>query len=332
MRALGPLFVLLLAAAPVAAQGILTVTVRDDAGAVVPQATVTLTMDGVTQRRTTTDSGRARFPVVAGTTVKVSARRLGFAPVTAAYLTPSEGSGQVDLAFGPATPVTLGTVDVTATRRTVSGIVVGQATQEPLANVRVWLDSGPGTRTGADGRFTIDLGDRTTAVLKLAARGFANGLRIERVPRDSSIALFVTLDSANTVGPARAIALFDAESRIAFRRAREAMIGGRELRATGAATLHDAINAAPSVRERGLRLDRDGYRVFLDGQTPLGVGLGSMTTEGVEFVETYTGAPPTTILYRPLLDNFPWDVLEDGRFRMYGSSPFDITYIVVWRR
>ncbi len=275
-------------ATPLRAQStgtLLDLRVRDAAGGTVPLATVIAESDGIRLLRTTSDSGRATLPLPRNTRVVLSIRRIGYVPVRTTVETTAEQQ-PLTVTMSRAIPWALDTVRVTA-RRTVGGIVVAAATQEPVAGATVTLTGG-GQRivTAADGSFTLPLDRRRTLTLVVRAPGYAPAFRTERLDADASGDYLILLDSLASMSNVTQANLWDAERRITWRGSFDASVGGRELRATGAATITDAARLAPSLAERGLRAG-DAACVFINGEPAPGQSLSSIPVDRVTMVELY---------------------------------------------
>ncbi|MCU0627107.1 MAG: carboxypeptidase regulatory-like domain-containing protein [Gemmatimonadaceae bacterium] len=271
----------------------LTVRVRDATGGWVPMASVSVEHDGLRQTRITTDSGRATFAVPAGTRVSLSVRRIGYVPATTTT-TVTQPTTTFELTLGRSIPWSLDTVRVLA-QRSVGGIVVSARTQEPVsgASVRV-LGTQARTTSGTDGSFTLPLDGRETVTLIVKAPGFAPYLRAERLERTASGDYLVLLQDDGMMHNAERTALWEAERRISWAESRDAILGGRELRATGGATVDDALRVSQTVTTRGVRAGGNAC-VFINGLPAVGRTLASVPLEGVRLVEVYSSVNEMTL-------------------------------------
>jgi hypothetical protein len=288
-------------------------------------ASVTVEHDGLRQTRITTDSGRAVFALPFGTRVAVSVRRIGYVPATAAAAV-TESRATLELTLGRSTPWSLDTVRVLA-QRSVGGIVVSARTQEPVggASVRV-LGTNARATSGGDGSFTLPLDGREAVTLVVKAPGFAPYLRAERLERTVSGDYLVLLQEDGMVHNAEKAALWEAERRIPWAESRDAIVGGRELRATGGGTVDDALRASQTVTTRGLRAGGNAC-VFINGLPAVGRTLASVPLEGVRLVEVYSSVNEMTLqLAREWPANAPCGSATLAPARGSGAA----RWVVVW--
>jgi hypothetical protein len=278
----------------------LEVRVRDYTGGYVPLATVSAEFEGVRQQRISTDSGRVSFTVPVGARIRVAVRRIGYVPFETS-LTLRDRRQQLELTISRTTAQSLDTVRVIATR-SVSGIVVNSATQEPVRGASVAF-SGTGMRvmTGEDGVFTMPLQAQRNITLSVRAEGFAPAFRAERLDGNASGQFLILLDSMNRIPKQISIGLWDAERRMGWRSTRDVVIGGRELRSTGARSAFDAVRQSASAAERGLRAG-DNLCLWINGEAAPGQTLESIDAERVKTLELYTNGGE---MLRDLMDRWP---------------------------
>ena len=309
------------------AQGaVLDVRIRDVAGGVVPLATVSAEVAGVRQVRITTDSGRASFVLEAGVPVRLAVRRIGYIPLQTT-VTPAEGRTTLELAIGRSIPWSLDTVKVTA-QRAVGGIVIASATQEPIAGATITL-TGTGTRvvSGTDGSFTLPLREQRSVTLSVRARGYAPSFRTERLENGASGEFLILLDSLGAMPNAVQAGLFDAERRITWRSVMDATVGGRELRATGAGGVLDALRQSRSATERGLRVG-DNVCLFVNGEAAPGQTLESFPVETVKTIELYERGGE---MIQSLADRWPRNApCGRGASAVAPSGRGAVRWAVVW--
>lgn len=263
----------------------LVVRVLDQAGAPLPQVTVTVRGDSARGVRAVTgDSGIVRFRDVPRGSLAVFARRIGLAPDS---LVLAGGRTEAVLRLRRTTVTTLETVRV-AGRRSVSGIVASAAGQEPIAGALVTVvGTNLRTTTAADGSFSLPLEGRRGGVTLLVRHdGYAPVARAERIPARASGNYLVLLESSDAVDTREASMRWDMARRMAWRGLNSATIGERELLATGAPSLLDALRESPSRSERGLRF-ADAACLFVDGEPRPGQSLQSFPTEEARLVEVY---------------------------------------------
>ncbi len=308
------------------AGGVVVVRVRDSVGGAVPLATVIAESEGLRQLRTTNDSGRATFTLPRDATIRVSVRRIGYIPIQTTLAVQSERQ-TVELTIGRAIAFSLDTVRVTA-QRAVRGLVVAKATQEPIAGALIKLTgSSQRVTSAADGSFTLPLRVQRSVTLTVRARGYAPAFRTERLDDGASGDFLVLLDTLGAV-PNRVIAnLWDAEMRISWRSVVDATVGGRELRATGAAGVLDALRLSRSSSERGLRVG-DSVCLFVNGEAAPGQTLETFSVESVTMVELYERGGE---MIRSLADRWPKNApCGRGPSAVAPSGPGAVRYAVVW--
>jgi hypothetical protein len=249
-------------------------------------ATVSTEVDGVQQRRTTNDSGSAIFAYRRDVTVSVTVRRLGFIPLFTSVALLDERQ-TVDLTMRRATQRSLDTVRVTA-GRAVSGYVVAAATQTPVADATITLvGSKERIVSAANGAFTMPLLGQRTVTLAVRAAGFAPAFLTERLDNAPRGEYLILLDSMDALPNYIAANLWDAESRIRDQGVRDAIVGGRELRATGASGVLDALRLSPTSNERGLRVDSN-VCLFVNGEPAPGQTLETFPVQSVKTIELYS--------------------------------------------
>jgi hypothetical protein len=305
---------------------VLELRVRDAAGSAVPLATVTADVDGVRQLRVTTDSGRVSFVVATGTPVRIGVRRIGYVPLSTTVVPQGERQSLV-LVVGRSIPWSLDTVKVVA-QRAVGGIVVSSATQEPIAGATISLTGG-GQRvvSGADGGFALPLKGQHTVTLSVRAPGYAPAFRTERLDGGASGEFLILLDSLGGT-PNHVIAnLWDAERRIAWRDRTDAMVGGRELRASGTNNAQDALRESRTMAEKGLRVG-DNACLFINGEPAPGQTLETFPVESVKSVELYErGGEMIGTLTRRWP---PYAPCGRGASSFGPTGPGAVRYVVVW--
>lgn len=302
----------------------LTVQVRDEAGNPVSQATLVATVDTLSVRRVTNDSGKAVFTLPRGEVARVIARRIGFA-AGGARVELTYADEQVLVTMRRLTVQVLDTVRVTA-QRAVRGLVVSAALQRPIAgaSVRV-LEARSRQVTDSTGSFALPLDAQRSVTILVSAPGFAPYQRVERLDGGTSAELLVVLDSATSVPTRLRPRIEDMESRLNWRDPNDAVVGSRELRATRMLGLADALAQSASALEKGLRLSDDTC-IFLNGDPQPGMTLNSFPVESVRMIELYERGGQQG---RTLSDRWPRNA-PCGNMQPTVRGPGRVRYAVVW--
>ncbi len=328
LRALGALVVACLVSTSLTAQGSgggLSVFVYDADGAPLPQATVTAEMAGMRQARITDDDGRVVIPVPAAGRVELEVRRIGYAPATLGVTLPVERN-RVEITLRRSA-FALDTVRVRA-ERTFAGIVASSSTQLPIGGADVSM-TGARTRVRTDsaGTFTLPIETQRTVTLSVSAKGFAPQVVIERIAPGQSREMLILLDAAGTVGNRMLQSQEDRGERLRWRGNAAGAVGGRELRASSARSLGDALRASPSATEKALIFDENAC-LFVNGDPRPGQTIMTFPTDDVALVEFYGDRDPGI---RNLAMRWP-------RGQPCGSgvarslNPSTARWIVIWTR
>jgi len=287
LRALIALVIACLGSTALAAQGRgggLSVFVYDADGAPLPQATVTAELSGTRQSRITDDDGRVVIPVPATGRVELEVRRIGYAPASLGVTLPVERN-RVEVTLRRVA-FALDTVRIRA-ERTFAGIVASSTTQLPIGGAEVSvLGTRVRVRTDSAGTFTLPIETQRTVTLSVTAKGFAPQVVIERIAPGQSREMLILLDIPGKVGNRMLQSQEDRGERLRWRGNDAGGVGGRELRASGARSLADALLASPSAVEKGLLFDENAC-LFVNGDPRPGQTISSFPTDAVALVEFY---------------------------------------------
>jgi len=318
----------LLFVAPVHAQdqGVaLVVFVFDTDGAPLPQATVTAEVTGLRQMRVTNDDGRVVIAAPAAGRVQLEVRRIGYEPAALGVTLPAE-QNRVEITLRRSA-YALDTVRVRA-ERTFAWIIASSTTQLPISGADVSvLGTRTRVRTDSAGAFTLPIGAQRNVTLSVSKRGFATQVVVERVAPGQSREMLILLDVTTKVGNRLMQSQWDRGARLRGRGTDAGGVGGRELRASGASSLADALRASPSAVEKGLIFD-DNACVFVDGDPRPGQTIYTFSTDQVALVEFYGARGESTqTLERRWPKNQPC-ALDITRT----LNPSAVRWIVIWTR
>ena len=331
-RTTGLLLVVLVAVgwAPTAVEaqsGISTLVVRvsDERGQPVPQATVTLATGTATRLvRVTGDDGTVGMSFTTGGRATVSVRRIGYTP--AEMTVDLSGTVQNITMLIVRFATMLERVQIVG-QRSVGGIVASRTGQLPIAGAKVRFT---GTAEGAlttdsAGMFALPIGTEQRVTFEVSAPGYQSRVIAERMePATMSRELLILLEASGDVTNLLRSAVDDRSRRLRWQGRENVVLGGRELRATGAQALGDAVVASGSVREKGLRVT-DATCVVVDGIPQPGRTIGSYPTRNVLLMEVYG---PGGDYWGTLADLWPKKApCGTGEAR---RSPDEAVWVVIW--
>jgi hypothetical protein len=276
-------------------------TVRDEAGAPLVEALVTLNASRRDGRRVRTDSaGTFFFGDLRPGAYELGVLRLGFLPQDST-IDLSQSGQEVTITL-QRSPATLDSVRILGRRSSVHGIVVSSRgfTPVPDADVRL-MPTSTRTRTGPDGRFAIEDNVRPGAyVLFVKRTSFQTDLMAVRVPPDSGIEVLVTLDSTTAPGwKRRAMPLREFEDRSNWSTgASGAVVSAAEFTGHERQTLDLALRFAPSFNRKVLRVDPGSVCLFVDGVPRPFASIKDFSADQVAAVEVYRREATGTLAAR----------------------------------
>jgi len=303
-----------------------TILVRDSANLPLAAATVEVEVDETQVRMSRVADEDGRVTVLLPTFVRatIGARRIGYGPAQIAAEA-SDTSSTYRVTLHRTGPPLLARVRVTATR-SVSGYVVSASTQLPLRGAIVSMSGTSGESiTDSTGAFYLKPGRARSLVLLTRAKGYRSQVRVDRVKVGESRELLFALVSDSMQTNLNRNAQFDMERRVTWRGASSALVSGKELRATGAAGLLEAILLSPSTGDIGLRAS-NSMCVFVDGEPRPGQTVESFPTDRVRFVELYDANADRL---RDLEDRWP-KFGPCGLSNLSTHEPGAVRWIVIW--
>lgn len=257
----------------------------------------------------------------------VTARRLGFA-ADSSTVTVTDAGLRHDRVLAPLVP-RIGAQVITAAWSGVHG-VVGDRTYQPVANATVEVvgRNRSGTTT-ADGSFAFPQLPGTPLLLRVRAPGFEPRLVSALIPASGNVELSVLLDAQQGDGPSLVLA-DELDMRMAWSSPLSAYLTRAEVLAAETRDLRLALELAPAVNRKGLRVTRAAC-VFVDGVARPSLPLDLVDPERVEFIEIYAGAADRSGL---LARRWPPSA-ECGAggtpLRSTGSSQV-VQFVVIWTR
>lgn len=216
----------------------------------------------------------------------VTARRLGYA-ADSSTVTVADAALRHDRVLVPLVP-RIGAQVITAAWSGVHG-VVGDRNYQPVADASVEVvGRNRGGTTNADGSFALPQLPGTPLLLRIRAPGFEPRLVSALVPASGNVELSVLLDAQQGEGPSRVLE-DELEMRMAWSSPLSAYLTRAEVLAAETRDLRVAIELAPTVNRKGLRVTRAAC-VFVDGVARPSLPLDMVDPDRVEFIEIYAGA------------------------------------------
>lgn len=302
-------------------------TVRDEAGAPLAEALVTLNASRRDGRRLRTDSaGKFFFGNLRPGVHELGVLRLGYLPEDSTFdLTQSGQEVTITL---QRSPTALDSVRILGRRSAVYGIVVSHRglTAVPDADVRL-MPTSARARSGPDGRFAIEDNVRPGAYVLLVKRtSFQTDMMSIRVPPDSGIEVVVVLDSTTAPGwKRRAMPLREFEDRSNWSTgANGAVVSAAEFTGHERQTLDLALRFAPSFARKVMRVDPGSVCLFVDGVPRPFASIKDFSADQVAAVEVYRKDTTGTLAARwPRY--FP---CGDGSAPI--RSPDNARYVNIW--
>lgn len=167
--------------------------------------------------------------------------------------------------------------------------VVGDREYQPLPGATVELVGREvKSDVSAEGTFALPLAPGAPVLLRVRAPGHETRLVSARVPADGSVELSVLLDVQRGNG-ASLVVSDELDMRMAWSSPLSAYLTRDDVLEQGTRDLRLALELAPTVNRRGLRIPRTAC-VFVDGVPRPGMPIDAYSPEQVEFVELYAGA------------------------------------------
>lgn len=275
--------------------------------------------------------GQYRVIGVWAGTWTVTTRRIGYVSDSASVRVIDAGLRHDRQLVPAATRV--GAQVITAAWAGVRG-VVGDRTYQPLSGATVEL-VGREVRgaVSPEGTFALPHTPGAPVLLRVRAPGHETRLVSARVPADGSVELSVELSVLLDVQQGNGASLVVADEldmRMAWSSPLSAYLTREDVLESGTRDLRLALELAPAVNRKGLRVDRTAC-VFVDGLPRPGMPIDAFNPEQVEFVEMYAGAADRSGL---LARRWPArGACGNGgtAMRTVGNTQ-SVQYIVLWLR
>lgn len=279
-------------------------------------------------REARTDSlGRYRIVGVWAGPWTVTTRRIGFASDSSNVRVTEDGL-RYDRQLSRAV-ARVGAQVITASWVGVRG-VVGDRSYQPVAGATVEVVGRELRGTvSPEGMFALPQTPGAPLLLRVRAPGFEPRLVSARVPADGSIELSVLLDEQRGDGPSLAVA-DELDMRMAWSSPLSAYLTREDVEQTGTRDLRLALELAPAVNRKGLRVSRTAC-VFVDGVARPGIPIDAINPETVEFVELYAGSADRSGL---LARRWPprAECGNGGTSMRTVANTQAVQYIVLWTR
>ncbi len=279
----------LIAALPARAQRmVIAGVVRDEGGAPIENALVTLDGDQRAVRHVRTNvTGEFVFGRVARGFHGLSTMRIGYAP--------DERVVEVLDSLAAVTvvlrrlPYSLDTLRVVANRSGVFGQVLAHGGTIPVDSAAVTvMRTRWSTTTGRDGRFDIPEQMETGArVLFVRRAGYQSKMTSISVSPEKAVEVAVVLDTLTAPGGMRrAMPLSEMEERVRYMGSRAALVPANEIAGYKRMNLRDAIGLAPSYLKANIRMS-DRACLFVNGLPRLFGTTNEYEADEIESVEVY---------------------------------------------
>lgn len=247
--------------------------------------TVAVTTTGAERSTRTDESGAFVFSGLAQGDYSMTARRVGFEPVTQTMRLASDTSITIVLRR----LIPLDTVRIQAPPQAIYGVVVTEPDLRPVrgATVQILGTSSGTVSTDSSGRFFYPVRSPGPYMVRARADGLRQQMVSVVVPRHEGVELALTLDSAEAQNTELEVAFSQLSERLVRRDPLSAFVSRTELRAAEGSGIIGALLNARSVTAKALRFT-DRACVFVDGTPRPGLSANSISPENVEAVEVYS--------------------------------------------
>lgn len=257
----------------------------------------------------------------------VTTRRIGYMSDSASVRVTDAGLRHDRQLVPAATRV--GAQVITAAWAGVRG-VVGDRTYQPLSGATVELVGRDLRGTvSAEGTFAIPHTPGAPLLLRVRAPGHETRLVSARVPADGSVELSVLLDVQQGNGASLVVA-DELDMRMAWSSPLSAYLTREDVLDAGTRDLRLALELAPAVNRKGLRVERTAC-VFVDGLPRPGMPIDAFHPDQVEFIEMYAGTADRSGL---LARRWPprGECGNGGTAMRTVGNTQSVQYIVLWTR
>lgn len=171
--------------------------------------------------------------------------------------------------------------------------VVGDRNYQPLTGASVEVvGRNVSSAVTPEGQFALPQQTGASVLLRVTAPGHEARLVSARVPSDGAVELSVLLDVANENAVSEVVG-DDLDRRMTWSSPFAAHVTRAEVLAADTRDLRLALELAPSINAKGLRVSRAAC-VFVDGVARPGYPLDAIRPETVEFIEVYAGGADRT--------------------------------------
>jgi hypothetical protein len=268
--------------------GVLTGTVRDEAGTALANALVVLDAQANRQSQRTDANGVFRFRQVTLGEHELTTLWIGYRSDVRTIQMAAEG---LDVQIVLHRNVALvDTMHVTARRSGIYGTVVEHKDLRPLPGVEVQIiGSGLHSTTTRDGHFQFPLMRPGAYVVHLKRDRYTAGMISVIVPRDSALELYLSMEPVSTKADKKYAVLmgdFDRRVRFAAGSNNAAIIPRQELAEHQGQTLFDALRYSMSYLVKGLVLD-DNVCMYVNGVFQPAMSAKDYPASDIEAVEVY---------------------------------------------
>jgi len=269
-----------------AQRGVVTGVVHDSlTGRPLAGTIVTLAGNGYGQATPSEQNGSFRFTKAFPASYTLSARRLGYAPVSLTIHVDEEAKPFV-IAMTP-----LPGLDTVRVRpgTGIFGEVGTLRTLRPIRGADIQV-IGVGTRLTTDdrGRFFLPLKAPGAYVVRAKVPGYEAQTVSVVVTRDETVDVMMLLDSTTTKSSnAYEMAWGQFSDRARLRGSRSGLVSRSELLDHGDMSLIQALERVPSIAEKHLRFGPT-VCLFVEGRPVAATPINSIDIEAIEAVEVYT--------------------------------------------
>lgn len=318
---------------PACAQGgTVVVVVRDSlSNDLINGVSVELRSGAARMSARTNEAGLARFVRVPVGSFEILAKRIGSPPQSATGAVNDAATVLVQLKFGARRlPAMAVRERVTA----IQGLVASANTLEPIPGVEVEVGGQRGTSvTDSAGRFFSLIDRPGVTFIRMKRRGYETEAFSLDVAKDSVHLVERMMDTTTKTSENFAdIAWREFSARRRWTSTRSALVQGEELRARSGSLL-DALQDAPSVHAKGLRVDPRAC-VFVNGFPMRDWPVSAFNVDDVELVETYREKDDLTeTLEKRWLSGVAMRTCgRRGRATDPVADQDVVKYIVIWTR
>jgi hypothetical protein len=298
---------------------------RDSAtGVPVAGALVQVRADSVFRTERSDDAGNFRFSLPSAT-YRVTVLRIGYAERVMSFALGDRDTSLIIPMRSVATA--LDASRIVAGVPAIYGVVARLPDLLPIAGATVHVMGATKTvATDSAGRFFIDVGRPGNYLVRMTRDGFGEMLFPVEVPPARAVEASRMLEpSTRKPVPGMEHLFVAVDERLRSKGYNAALIPASELKASGGATLLEALPGARSMTLKGLRVG-GGACIYLNGHTT-SMPLEAIDVNEVEAVEVYAGRGDVTATLKWLGCR---STTRGGRGSGVARSPEMVTSIVIW--